>query len=117
VDRVRKRFSYVFLDLLKTQLVMKKIITEEEWESLENDIVYVWPEDSHFKELKETELLKERIGLLRDLEPYIGKYYSHDFIRKQILKQNDKEIENMDKQIEEEKDKYPTDEGEQDNGE
>ena len=102
VGRMRKRFSHLFNDLLKTQLLLKNIITPEDWEIMEDHIQYDYLYDNHFSELKEAELLNERLTLAQTADPYVGRYYSQDYIRRNILKQTDEEIIEQDKLIEEE---------------
>lgn len=112
VDRLRTRFSAVFYDLLKTQVVLKGIMTLDEWDEVCNDIYFDFRRDSHFTELKEAELMSERLNLLRDMEQYAGKYFSHTQIRRDILRQTEEEIEDIDKEIKEEKDNPQYSEGE-----
>jgi hypothetical protein len=99
IGRLRKRFSELFHDILKTQLILKGIVTPEDWEEMEEHIQYDYLFDNHFNELKETELMKERISLVIDMDPFVGKYFSTEYIRRQILMQTDKEYKEMDKQI------------------
>jgi hypothetical protein len=107
IGRLRKKFCMLFHDLLKTQLILKGIIAPEEWDSIAGDITYSFLQDGYFAELKHTEMLRERIGLARDLEQYVGKYFSHQYIRTKILKQNEQEQEEIDKQIQEEQPEEP----------
>jgi len=102
VGRLRKRFSNMFNDMLKTQLLLKNIITPEDWEIMSEHIQYDFLYDNHFSELKEAELLNERLAMVQTAEPYIGKYYSQDYVRRKILRQTDIEILEQDKLIEEE---------------
>jgi len=102
VGRLRKRFSNMFNDMLKTQLILKNIITPEDWEVMSEHIQYDFLYDNHFSELKEAELLNERLTLAQTAEPYIGKYYSQDYVRRKILRQTDIEILEQDKLIEDE---------------
>ena len=102
VGRLRKRFAHMFNDMLKTQLILKNIVTPEDWETMEDHIQYDFLYDNQFAELKESELIQNRLGNLAQIEPYIGKYYSTEFIRKRILRQTDQEIEEIDTQIEDE---------------
>ena len=102
VGRLRKRFSNMFNDMLKTQLLLKNIITPEDWEVMSEHIQYDFLYDNHFSELKEAELLNERLAMVQTAEPYIGKYYSQDYVRRKILRQTDIEILEQDKLIEEE---------------
>ena len=103
VGRMRKRFSNLFHDILKTQLILKNVITPEEWEQMSDHIQYDFLYDNHFAELKEAELMQERLGLLQTADPYIGKYYSVDHIRRKILRQTDEEIVQEDRQMAAEK--------------
>jgi len=102
VGRLRKRFSNLFNNLLKTQLILKNIVTPEDWKKMEDHIQYDFLYDNQFAELKETEMIQGRLGNLAQIEPYIGKYYSTEFVRKRILRQTDQEIEEIDTQIEDE---------------
>ena len=102
VGRLRKRFSNMFNDMLKTQLILKNIITPEDWERMSEHIQYDFLYDNHFSELKETELMNERLALLQTAEPYVGKYYSQDYVRRKILRQTDVEILEQDKLIDKE---------------
>tara|TARA_B100001142_G_scaffold70612_1_gene71047 strand:+ start:4472 stop:6133 length:1662 start_codon:yes stop_codon:yes gene_type:complete len=102
VGRLRKRFSNVFNDMLKTQLILKNIITPEDWEIMSEHIQYDFLYDNHFSELKDAELLNERLTMVQTAEPYIGKYYSQDYVRRNILRQTDMEIIEQDKLIEQE---------------
>ena len=105
VARLRKRFSAMFNDMLKTQLILKNIITPEDWRIMEEHIQYDFLYDNHFAELKDAELLAERLNMVAQAEPYVGKYFSLDYIRRKILRQTDIEIEEQDvlikKEIEE----------------
>jgi len=92
VGRLRKRFSAMFNDMLRTQLLLKNIITPEDWEIMSEHIQYDFLYDNHFSELKDSELLNERLNSLQAAEPYIGKYYSQDYVRRKILRQTDEEI-------------------------
>ena len=102
VSRLRKRFSNMFNDMLKTQLLLKNVITPEDWDVMSEHIQYDFLYDNHFSELKEAELLNERLTLAQTAEPYIGKYYSQDYVRRKILRQTDIEILEQDKLIEKE---------------
>ena len=102
VGRLRKRFSAMFNDMLRTQLILKNIVTPEDWESMGEHIQYDFLYDNQFAELKESEMIQSRLGNLATIEPYIGKFYSTEFVRKKILRQTDSEIEEIDGQIEDE---------------
>jgi len=99
VQRLRKRFTGVFNDILKTQLVLKGIITIEDWSKIKEHIQYTFLKDGYFAELKNAEILRERIGLANEISPYVGKYYSVEYIRKHILQQTDEDILEIDRQI------------------
>jgi hypothetical protein len=102
VGRLRKRFSQMFNDMLKTQLILKNIITPEDWEIVSDHIQYDFLYDNQFAELKESELMNDRLALVASIEPYIGKYFSADYVRRKILRQTDSEIIEIDKQIKKE---------------
>jgi len=102
LGRLRKKFGTLFIDLLKTQLILKGIVTEEEWKDFSQEINIDYLKDTHFSELKESEILRERLGTLRELDEYVGKYYSKEWVRKNVLHQTDEDIEEIDKQMEEE---------------
>ena len=102
VARLRKRFSYMFNDLLKTQLLLTNVITPEDWEVMEEHIQYDFLYDNHFAELKEAELFNERLAMVATAEPYVGKYFSQDYVRRKVLRQTTEEIEEQDKLIEKE---------------
>ena len=99
VGRLRKRFSNMFNDMLKTQLILKNIITPEDWETMEQHIQYDFLYDNHFSELKDSELLTERLNMVATAEPYVGKYFSQDYLRRKILRQTDEEILEQDQLI------------------
>ena len=105
VQRLRKKFIELFNDILRTQLVLKQIISEEEWPMIRDNIFYDFLQDGHFAELKTAEMLKDRIALANDVRDYVGKYFSVEYVRKNILKQSDADIEKIDKQIKQEMDK------------
>lgn len=102
VSRLRKRFSYMFSDMLKTQLILKNIITPEDWAIMNEHIQYNFLYDNHFAELKDAELLNERLGMVQVAEPYVGKYFSQDYVRRKILRQTDVEIVEEDAKIKKE---------------
>ena len=102
VGRLRKRFAHMFNDFLKTQLILKNIVTPEDWSQMEDHIQYDFLYDNQFAELKESEMLQNRLSNLATIEPYIGKFYSTEFVRKRVLQQTDQEIEEIDMQIEDE---------------
>ena len=99
VQRLRKRFTLVFSDILKTQLVLKGVITIEDWQIIRPHIQYDYLKDGYFAELKEAEILRERLSLAQEVNPYVGKYYSITYIRKNVLRQSDEDIIEIDNQI------------------
>ena len=102
VGKLRKKFSVIFNDLLKTQLVLKAIINEDDWIGVGEKIKYDFLADGHFSELKNAELLRERIGLANDVRDYVGKYFSVKYVRQNILKQSEREMKDIDNQIKKE---------------
>ena len=92
VGRLRKRFSHMFNDILKTQLILKNIITPEDWDKMSEHIQYDFLYDNHFSELKEIELFTERLNNVATAEPYVGRYFSQDYLRRKVLRQTDEEI-------------------------
>ncbi len=103
VGRMRKRFSNLFHDILKTQLILKNICTPEEWEQMSDHIQYDYLYDNHFAELKDAELMNDRLGLVASADPYIGKYFSIDYIRRKILRQTDMDIAEQNRLMDEER--------------
>ena len=108
VQRLRKKFTELFNDFLKTQLVLKGVISIEDWPVIQANIQYDFLQDGHFAELKESEMLKERVALADNLEKYVGKYFSQEYIRKFVFKQSEKEIKDLDRQISKEGPYEPT---------
>lgn len=102
INRLRKRFSKLFSNILRVQLITKKIIRTDEWKEYNEAIYYDFISDAHFAELKNAELLRERLGLLNEVDSYVGKFFSKEWISKNILMQTDEEIEEMKKQIDKE---------------
>ena len=104
INRLRKKFSWLLLDLLKMQLILKGIITESDWSEIKEQIVVDYIKDSHFSELKDAEIMRERIGMLTELDQYVGQYFSMEWVRKNILMQSDEDIDSMKDQMKEERD-------------
>jgi hypothetical protein len=102
IARLRKRFSELFMDLLKTQLILKGVLTLEEWEEMKNHVQFDYVADNYFTELKEIEIRNERMNQVNVMDPYVGKYFSVEYMRRQVLKQTEQEIKEIDKQIESE---------------
>ena len=100
VDRLRVKFSRLFDDILRTQLLLKKVVTDEDWKKSKEYISYDFQKDGHFVELKEAEILRERVATLNDLDQFVGKYYSEAWIRKNVLRQSEAEIRDINKEIE-----------------
>jgi len=116
IERLRNRFNQLFHTCLEKQLILKGILTLNDWRMIEQDVVYEWQTDSHFAELKEAEMLQERLQLLQSMnfaDEVIGNFYSKDYVRKRILKQTQEEIEQMDREIELEKKAEPDDDMDQ----
>jgi len=103
IERLRNRFSMLFIELLKKQLVLKNIMSLKQWEEIKSKIHFVFDQDSNFNSLKNLELLSEKMNVLREAEEYRGKYFSANYIRKEILAQTDEDIERIDDEIEEER--------------
>jgi hypothetical protein len=102
VQRLRKKFSALFHDVLRTQLVLTGVIAEEEWDRIKEHIQYDFLQDGHFAELRDTEILRERIDMLGQVEPYVGNFFSKTWVQKNILRQTDEEIQEIANEIEEE---------------
>jgi hypothetical protein len=102
VNRLRNKFAQIFDHALKIQLVLKGICTTEEWEDFREEIYYDFIKDNNFTEMRDAELLRERVNTATMLDPFIGKYYSAAWIRKNVLQMTDEEITQMEKEIEEE---------------
>ena len=102
VQRLRKKFTELFNDLLRTQLILKGIINEDDWFGVRDSLNYDFIQDGHFSELKNTEMARERLQLANEMRDYIGKFYSLRYVRKNVLKQNEREMEEMDSQIKQE---------------
>ena len=102
-NRLQKKFGRVFVDMLRTQLVLKEIVTAEEFDEFKDFLQFDYATDNHFTELKDAEILRERMDTLGQVVDYVGKYYSHDYVRKYILRQTEDDIRIIDGQIEDEK--------------
>ena len=100
VQRLRKKFAALFHDILRTQLVLTGVIAEEEWDSIKEHIQYDFLQDGHFAELRDTEILRERVEMLGQVEPYVGNFFSKAWVRKHILHQTQDEIDEIEKEIE-----------------
>jgi hypothetical protein len=96
---LRTRFSGIFDDILKTQLILKGIITEDEWPDIKHDIQYMFAQDAYYTESKEQEILRSRLEILNNVAPFVGQLFSKDYVQRNILKFSDEEINIIDKQI------------------
>ena len=103
IERLRRRFSDLFMNILKKQLLLKGIITEDDWESWKGDLHVDYITDNYFSELKNSEMLRERVNMLREIEPYLGTFYSKEWTQKNVLMLTDDDIKTMNDQMEQEK--------------
>lgn len=99
IDRLRQRFSDLFIQLMRTQCLLKGIMKEDDWNRIVQDIYFDYQKDSYFTELKEAEIMRERLDMLQSVEPYLGRFYSDNWVRKNILKQSEKEMEEIAKEM------------------
>jgi hypothetical protein len=104
VTRLRMRFADLFTRILEKQLILKGVITSEDWAEFKTNFKYEFAEDNHFAELRNTEILRDRVSMLRDVDDYAGKYYSHEWIRRNVLYQTEEDMKEIDEQIKEEMD-------------
>lgn len=102
VSKVRKRFTMMFMDLLKTDLILTKVIGPEDWPEIAQKIKFIYAQDMYLEERKYFEMMRDRLELAKDMEPYVGKYFSHKYLRVNILQQTDEDIKENDKEIAEE---------------
>jgi hypothetical protein len=102
VDRLRRRFSWIFLGILRKQLLLKGIITEQDWEEWKDSVYIDFIKDNQFTELKEMEILRERIGVMNEITQYVGEYYSKEWVMRNVLRMSDDDIEDMKKEIDQE---------------
>jgi len=103
VQRLRNRFTHLFDGLLEIQLVLKGVLSRSDWEEMRNTIHYNFKEDNYFSELKETEIMTERLRLAGEIDPLVGKYYSMKWVRENILRMTEEEIKNVDQEIDAER--------------
>ena len=99
IDRLRRRFSWMFLGILRKQLLLKQIITEQDWEQWKGDIHVDFVRDNYFTELKEAEILRERLGLMNEITQFTGEYFSKEWVQRNVLRLSDDDIEEMEKEI------------------
>ena len=114
IDKLRIKFATMFMKLLRVQLILKGIMSEDDWKKIEPDINFKYNRDSHFSELKQSEIMRDRLELLSQADEYIGRYYSVDWIRRNILHQSEEEINKIDSEIQKEAAEQPPQEGEED---
>jgi len=106
IGRLRNRFSILFDKILEKQLILKGIITPEDWPDIQANLRYDFMEDNHFEELKQVEILQNRLTALRDIDEYVGKYYSRKWVRQNILQQSEDDIKELDDEIAEEEKEF-----------
>ena len=102
IDRLRSKFSALFLGILKTQLILKGVITSDDWNNMKNDITVDFMRDNHFTELKDMEILRERLETLDRVNNYVDQYFSRDWIMKNVLQFSDEDIDQMSQQAKDE---------------
>jgi len=113
IDRLRTRFAHLFYDILKKQLILKGVIAEEDWNGIKNDIVLDFVRDNHFTELKNAELLREKLQTLDQISNYVGEYFSKEWVQKNILRFSDEDIEKINKEMSGEQEEQPDEEEQQ----
>ena len=110
IMRLRTRFSILFDEILEIQLALKGVITRAEWKEMKQDIHFDYQEDNHFTELKDTEIMQGRLQILGEIDGYVGKYFSEDWVRKNVLRMTEEDIKNEQKQIDKEASEAPDEE-------
>jgi hypothetical protein len=100
IDRLRRKFSSLFLGILKKQLIMKGVCTEQDWEDWRTEIQVDYNRDNHFSEMKDAEILRERLQTMDQISQYVGEYFSREWVMKNVMMFNDEDIENMRKEVE-----------------
>ena len=103
IERLRTRFSHIFLHVLRAQCILKGILTEDDWSEISPDIEMIFNRDSYFTELKENEILTNRLQMLGQVQPLIGVYFSEEYVKRNILRMSDEEILMMQSQIDQER--------------
>ena len=102
IDKIRKRFSKMFIEILRKQLILKGIITDQDWNTWKNDITVDFLRDNHFAELKDAEVLQNRLNTLDQISQYVGEYFSREWVMKNVMQMSEEDIENMKDQVESE---------------
>ena len=110
IERLRNKFSELFLNILKTQLVVKGVMSKEEFNDVYQDIIFDYNKDNYFNELKETEIMREQFEMMREVGEYIGQYFSREYVYKKVLRMTDEDIDEMNKQIDKEREENPPEE-------
>jgi len=100
VQKLRKKFNYLFNNILKTQLILKGVVAEEDWLSIKENLSYEYMKDGHYAEMRDMDLLRDRLDVLNTIEPFIGQYFSKKYVQKQVFRMSDDEIDSMDKEME-----------------
>jgi len=109
IQKIRRKFNTLFLDLLKTQLILKGVIAEDDWSSIRDNISFQYLKDGHYAEMRDMDLLRDRLDILNTIEPYIGEWFSKEYVRKHVFRMTEDEIKSMDDQIEDEPEVEPVD--------
>lgn len=99
VQKLRKKFNFLFNNILKTQLILKGVVSEEDWLSIKENLSYQYMKDGHYAEMRDMDLLKDRLDVLNTIEPFIGMYFSKKYVQKQVFRMSDEEIDSMQKEI------------------
>jgi len=107
VVKLRKKFVGLMNDLLKTQLILKGVITDEDWAPMKENLNYTFLKDGHYAEMRDMDLLRDRLDILNSIEPFIGRYFSKEYVQKHVFRMTETEIGDMEKQIEDETPEEP----------
>ena len=102
VQKLRKKFNNLFNNILKTQLLLKGVVAEEDWASIKDNLSYQYMKDGHYAEMRDMDLLRDRLDVLNTIEPYIGHYFSKKYVQKQVFRMSDEDIDSMQKEIDSE---------------
>ena len=102
IQKLRKKFNVLFNDILKTQLILKGVIAEEDWSLIRNNIHYSYLKDGHYAEMRDMDVLRDRLDILNTMEPYIGEWFSKEYVQKHVFRMSEEEIKEMGKQIDKE---------------
>lgn len=106
ITKLRRKFGQMLLDSVKLQLVLKKVITLQDWENIKQDIILTWNKDNFFTELKDQEVLQSRLGIVAQMDPFVGKYFTVEYIKKKVLKYTDEEVKDMAEELESDNQKW-----------